>query len=30
MPYADWKALYQTPASGEKSAAFDAKTSDPT
>ena len=30
MPYADWKALYQTPASGEQSAAFDAKTSDTT
>ena len=30
MPYADWKALYQTPASGEQSASFDAKTSDPT
>ena len=30
MPYADWKALYQTPASGEPSAAFDAKTRDPT
>ena len=30
MPYADWKALYQTPASGGKNAAFDAKTSDPT
>ena len=30
MPYADWKALYQTPASAEQGAAFDAKTIDPT
>ena len=30
MPYADWKALYQTPASAEQSAGFVAKTSDPT
>ena len=30
MPYADWKTLYQTPASGEQSAGFVAKTSDPT
>ena len=30
MPYADWKALYQTPASTEQSAVFVAKTSDPT
>jgi len=30
MPYADWKALYQTPASAEQSAGFVAKISDPT
>jgi len=30
MPYADWKTLYQTPASTEQSAEFVAKTSDPT
>lgn len=30
MPYADWKTLYQTPASKEQSAEFVAKTSDPT
>ena len=30
MPYADWKALYQTPASAEQSAGFVAQTSDPT
>ena len=30
MPYADWKTLYQAPASAEQSAAFDAKIIDPT
>lgn len=30
MPYADWKALYQTPASGQQSAAFEQKTGDST
>jgi len=25
MPYADWKAAYQTPASAEKMAAFEAR-----
>ncbi|MBT7387927.1 MAG: DUF1244 domain-containing protein [Gammaproteobacteria bacterium] len=30
MPYADWKTLYQTPASAEQGAAFDAKIIDPT
>jgi hypothetical protein len=30
MPYADWKALYQTPASADQSAAYDAKANDPT